>query len=132
MPKTLTLKEERLLKELPKNNYNISKAGLKAGYTKATTRSGNWYNQIRALTLRYANWTKDDIAELQATALSKYIKDNDNSNIQRAIEYAGNRIVGLADKKEVNTTLTDERKQELNRLYDRVIGVDLSPTPPLS
>lgn len=120
----MTLKEQALLKELPNNGYNISKTARKVGYKKSTSKGGKLYQQLRRTTNINELFTIEGIKRVQEEALKKYAHDNDNSNLQRGIEFSG-KIAGVTDKSEVKSSIDITEKQEIGD-YIRALATEKS------
>ena len=110
----MNLKQEQLLKILPKNDYNIEKAGLSVGYSPSYAK-GLLYRTIR----RYKLANEEDIRLEFIQELDKDIKrlkkEKDNSNYVRVKELKG-KILGLQIDKSIvkqDTTLKIEEQKDL-------------------
>ena len=98
--KKLSQRQQALLKELPKHNYNVEKAGLKAGYSP-TYAHGLLYRAIR----KYKEKSEEDIRLEFITGLDKDIKrfkkQEDNTCYLRAKELKSKILALQVDKSEV-------------------------------
>jgi hypothetical protein len=118
----MSLRQDVFVSELPKNNFNIEKSGLKAGYSQSYSES-KLYNVVR----HGKGWAsrieqmfspesvKKDIIKHK----KRLIKEKDNTNYSRMIELQS-KILGMqVDKQEVKqeSTLTiDQKNYILNRI----------------
>ena len=116
----MTLKQKRVLAELPKNGQNIAASMRKAGYSESSVRSGAVYNSIRRYTQKQDYYSEENIKREQMKALRRFRTGKDNSNYQRAIEHMA-RIGGIIIDKSENKTevISAERQNELMELCKR-------------
>lgn len=102
-----SLKLDEVIRDLPKNNYNIAETMRSKGYAKSTTRSGQQYARIRKRIEKAYNpeAIKADILKAEAD----FAKDKDNSNWARMLELRA-RIQGLGKDStatQVNVNIND-------------------------
>ena len=117
----MTLKQEQVIKQLPHNNFNLSKTMRQVGYSDSTSKSGEQYRILRNHTSKYfdeesvkrdlkrvmreARKAKDFTAQLrslesQARIMSMY---KDNTSLKADISNSNDKDVllryGLIDGK---------------------------------
>ncbi len=123
-PTIRTLKQIRLAKEvLNPENKTLLEAGNKAGYkSKQIYREST--KQHLAQTLSDAGLDKEGL-KVQFKELSRIaLEKNDLSNCNRALENI-TRIQGLfKDVSEVKSTITEERKKELDTYYTKLLDTN--------
>ena len=118
----MTLRQKKLLEELPKNNYNISKTAKEVGYSENTSKS-SIYNLIRNSKniKEYFNEhsVKRDIKKIYKMA----VKGKDLSNSLRALELES-KILGLQKDVSENKTeliFTPIEKEELSYIRGAIM-----------
>ena len=119
----MTLRQKRLLEELPKNNYNLSKSGIKAGYSPSYANSdlGTQLRKSKNVQEYFTEATvKRDIKKVKKLVL----KSKDYTNFLRATELES-KILGMQiDKSENKTevTINADEKIELNRIRGSLLS----------
>ena len=99
-----TLKQERVLQELPKNNYNMAKAMRKAGYKQSTTRSGDTYKRLRKHTQKLFKLS-EITPEYVMGKLKRILEEGKvEANKVRCAELMAKYLGILKDKSDVNIT----------------------------
>jgi hypothetical protein len=122
----MSLRQDIFISELPKNDYNIEKSGLKAGYSQSYSES-KLYNVVRhgkgwaarIEQLFNPESVKKDIIQHK----KRLLKEKDHTNYSRMIELQS-KILGMqVDKQEVKqeSTLTIDQK---NYILNRIKGLN--------
>lgn len=104
------LKLKKLMDSLPENDYNISKAARKAGYSDSYSRSVIYETMRRERQQAYLNkyFNEEEIKKDIIKAKKKFIKKNDNTNYSRMIELQ-TKILGMQiDKSEITNKNPDK------------------------
>ena len=114
----MSLKQEKVLKELPKNNWNMHQSMLNAGYSEQSARSGSQYQALRNFTQRKGFWTEESIRREIKKALRDFKKEKDNSNRARMLELSS-KILGMQIDKSINKTDTTLKIEEQKDLLQR-------------
>lgn len=97
----MSLLQEQLIKNLPKNNYNISKTAREVGYSLASSRSGTVYQSLRNHARFKEYFTADSVKRDIRKVKKLVLKKEDYTNYIRATELES-KILGLQiDKTEV-------------------------------
>lgn len=111
----MTLRQKMLLKELPNNNYNISKTAKKVGYSDSYATSVIYPN-IRKNKSIEKFYNEDNIKKEIKKALKDFIKNKDNTNRSRILELV-TKIAGMiTDKAEVTNIDKEDNQFSLERL----------------
>ena len=115
MPKGLTLKGKRLLKELP-NAPSIRQAGIKAGYTQA----GNCYRKsIKEHIARELNIDSKEVIRRFNEIYTLALADKDLTNMARITESLA-RINAMFTDKTINQTTISNKDNEILKRYMRI------------
>lgn len=128
----MTLRMEKLVQELPKNNFNVKKTAIQVGYDEEYANSGI-YKQVRknkafACLRSEPEKIKGDFNKAKRLAL----KSGDLANFIRANEALARINAMFTDKQELKAeqTLTMAQKAELvNRIKQYSINpINVSPS----
>ena len=93
----MTLRQKMLLKELPNNNYNISKTAKKVGYSDSYATSVIYPN-IRKNKSLEKFYNEDSVKKQIKKALRDFVKNKDNTNRSRMLELV-TKILGMVTEK---------------------------------
>jgi hypothetical protein len=97
----MTLKQKLYLKQLPKNNYNISKSALQAGYSPSSARAGTLYRQLRKVTRENVDFFSKEAIERDIAKTRKLAeKKEDITNLNRIDEHRAKLGGHITEKKE--------------------------------
>ena len=111
----MTLRQKMFLKELPNNNYNVSKTAKKVGYAD-TTASSKIYSLVRNSKNTKEYFTeatvKRDIKKIKKLTL----KAKDYTNALRATELESKILGMVTDKSEVTQIDKQDNQFSLERL----------------
>ena len=110
----MTIKQQQVLKLLPKNKYNISKTFKEVGYTEGSSRAGSLYASLRNSCKEAGIYDKDRIAEDEEKLWRKAEKAGDLTNLNRQIE-GRRKVAGM---------ITD--RVDVKKAPDTIVIVDKS------
>ncbi len=111
----MSLKLKQLLKELPKNEYNVKKAALKVGYSEGYAKTGI-YKQVRTNKIFKEYFNEKTVKKELRLALKKCKSKADYTNVLRSIELMS-KILGMQiDKAEVTNVDKPDNQFSLDRL----------------
>ncbi len=103
-----TMKQLKTIEALPKTGYDIGKAMLKGGYTKASSRAGSNYQALRRVTQSIDAFNPDKIKERVMDTYKLAEAQKDITNMNRNLEHQA-KIAGIIiDKKEVDNKNPDK------------------------
>ena len=112
----MTLRQKMLLRELPKNGYNIKKTAKSVGYSEYTADS-SIYNLIRNSKAMKGFFSEETVKKELNQALKKCKKKADYTNVLRSIELMS-KILGMQlDKSEV-TNKNPDKIVVINKVND--------------
>ena len=119
----MSLKLKQLVKELPNNNYNIKKTGIKVGYSESYANTG--LSKAVRNCKEFKEYFNERIVKKELRlALKKCKSKADYTNVLRSIELMS-KILGMQiDKAEV----TNIDKQTNQFSLDRLSKLRQSPT----
>ncbi len=100
----MTIRQEKTLRELPLNDFNISKSMRKAGFKDSTSKSGQQYKRIQKHAIEQGIYNPEKIEEDEKLLWAMSQKAGDITNLNRQLE--GRRKVAgmITDKSEVLKT----------------------------
>ena len=113
----MTLKQEQAILLLPKNDYNVAKSMIDAGYTPATAYSGGEGSAREGVLklARKAYFDEEFVKKQYKKTLKQTNQVNDFTNKLRTLEGMA-RIMGMfTDKTENKTAITVEEQRKLVR-----------------
>ena len=122
----MTLRQDKFIEELPKNGYNITKTGKKAGYSDSYAES-LLHDSIK----KYKGWTDRMEALFSPGEVKKDIiqhkrrlkKEKDYTNYSRMLELQ-TKVLGMqVDKQEVKSSGTLEIGQK-SHIINRIRQLD--------
>lgn len=111
--KPRTLRQKQLLKELPKNGFNMQKAGEKAGYSTSYART-HLYKTISKYQRTEAELREDFIKGLDKD-IKRFKKEGDNTAYMRAKELKS-KIMSLPVQR---TEVTNKNPDKVVIVYDK-------------
>ncbi len=123
----MTLRQKRLLEELPKNNYNLSKSAKNAGYSDNTAK-GKIYSLVRNSYKIKEYFNENTVKKELKKALKDCKNEGDRTNLLRSIELMS-KILGMQiDKSEnkVELITKPDEKAELIKLRGSIISIPAS------
>lgn len=111
----MNLRQRMLLKELPNNNYNVKKTGIKVGYSESYANTQ--LPQVIRRTKEFKEYFDEKIVKKELRlALKKCKSKMDYTNVLRAIELMS-KILGLVTEKHQEVPIDKEDNQfSLDRL----------------
>ena len=92
----MTLKQEKLLEELPKTGYNLTRAAINVGY-KENYANTKLHSDVRKSKILSKYFSEDSHRNRVKRAQKKFDKESDNSNYMRSIEYEGKLMGWVKD-----------------------------------
>lgn len=104
----MTLKQKKVLEELPKNNLNIAKSMRKAGYSPSSVRSGAVYNSIRRYTQKLDFFSPERIKRDIEYTFKLAKKQKDLTNLSRNVEHRS-KIAGMIVEKSQTENVTPDK-----------------------
>lgn len=116
----MSLKLQKTLELLPKNNYNISKSFKEAGYSDSTSKAGTQYKTLRDYTKRKDYFNEETVKRDIKKVKKLVLKAKDYTNFLRATELES-KILGLQiDKSEIKSKVSiEDIEKQHNNLYHR-------------
>ncbi len=121
----MTQRQKKFLEELPKNNYVVSRAAKKAGYTDNSART-NIYTAIHNTKSFKDFFTEDAFFETLRKLEAEIEVTQDYTNRLRLQELKS-KILGLQIDKTQNQTeliVKSEERDEVSRLRGNILPVD--------
>jgi len=94
----MTIKQEQVLKNLPKTGYNLSKAMKESGYTEQSSKAGSQYKSLRRFTSKIDFLSPERIKKDIEYVFKQAKKENDITNMSRNIEHRS-KIAGMITDK---------------------------------
>ena len=88
----MTLRQEQVLKNLPKNGYNVSKTLREVGYSESSSNSGAVHRAIRNYTRKA--WTEEGLKKEIDKHKKVCSKVNDRANVSRMLELKA-KVIGI-------------------------------------
>lgn len=119
----MTLRQKMLLKELPKNNYNVSKTAKKVGYSEQYANK-SIYTVIGKNRLLEKFYNEDNVKKEIKKALKDFVKNKDNTNRSRMLELIS-KIQGLITEKHQDVPVDKDSNQFS---LDRLAGIKKTET----
>ena len=116
----MTLKQLKTIEELPKNNYNMAESMRKAGFSKASARAGTTYRALRKITQRLDFFDPERIKKDIDMTFKLAKQKVDITNLSRINEHRSKIAGMIVDKSENKTTITEDRKAELESIAKRL------------
>ncbi len=117
----MNLRQKMLLKELPNNNYNISKTAKKVGYSESYATSAIYPNIRKNKNLR-EYFDEQMFWKTFKKIHKELLKSKDSTNKLRFTEL-WSKILGMQVDKSVNTNLNinEEKKVEIDNYFDNLL-----------
>ena len=119
---TLTMKQQKLLEELPKNSYNMTRSAIKAGYKENYART-KLHSDVRKSKLLERYFSEDSVKKRIRRAEKKFLKDSDNSNLARMLELQS-KILGLTKDQSQNVSIIVDMTKEALALRSKYMDME--------
>ena len=111
----MTLRQKMLLKELPNNNYNISKTAKKVGYSKSYAEHDIHRNLVKSRSLK--EFFSEDVFWKDYKRLRKELSKTKDYTNRLRLQELFSKILGMqVDKAEITQVDKTDNQFSLDRL----------------